>query len=314
MSRRAILRTSLGVGAGAVVGRSVGAVERAVKRPRSVRFAHLTDMHVHNGGRSADGLGAALATAEGTGAEFIVTGGDHVMDAFFASRSAASGQFDLYQRALAENTRLAVYAVMGNHDVFGWGDAKGGGDRGGTAYGKEMAADRLRMRRPWYSFEREGWTFVCLDNIARRGNGYYGGLDAAQAEWLKGELGAAARAGRPVCVFSHIPLVSACAMFDANHHSFYGNEYRVPDTLMHEDVGDLLDLLARHGVRLCVSGHIHLRDRVEYRGMTFVCDGSVCGNWWKGANRDVAEGFGLFDLFADGSIAYEYRTFGWRAG
>ena len=59
-----------------------------------------------------------------------------------------------------------------------------------------------------------------------------------------------------------------------------------------------------HNVRLLASGHIHLVDRVEYLGMTFVCDGAVSGAWWNGANQEFTEGRGVIDLWHDGSFEH----------
>jgi len=52
---------------------------------------------------------------------------------------------------------------------------------------------------------------------------------------------------------------------------------------MHVDAAKIKDLFAKHkNVKLCLSGHLHLVDRVDYNGVTYLCDGAVCGGWWKG--------------------------------
>jgi hypothetical protein len=79
-------------------------------------------------------------------------------------------------------------------------------------------------------------------------------------------------------------------------------------------------LLAASGkVRLCLSGHMHLLDRVEVDGVTFVCGGAVSGGWWRGPHepKETAarcpNGYGLVTLRPDGSFTHEYRDFGWKA-
>jgi Icc protein len=64
-------------------------------------------------------------------------------------------------------------------------------------------------------------------------------------------------------------------------------------------------------VKLCISGHVHLQDRVDYLGMSFVCDGAVSGNWWGGAHQECHEGFGVFDLYENGTFAHQYIDYGW---
>jgi Icc protein len=91
------------------------------------------------------------------------------------------------------------------------------------------------------------------------------------------------------------------------------DHYRIPDTWMHGNVMPLIELLRKHRVKLCLSGHLHMVDRVEFLGITFICNGSVCGRWWGGPYAQFPEGFGVIDLFADGTFNYEYRTFGWDA-
>lgn len=54
-------------------------------------------------------------------------------------------------------------------------------------------------------------------------------------------------------------------------------------------------------------------DRVEFRGMTFICNGSLSGYWWGGPYKGFPEGYGIFDLHGDGTFDYRYQTFGWDA-
>jgi hypothetical protein len=72
-------------------------------------------------------------------------------------------------------------------------------------------------------------------------------------------------------------------------------------------------MLSKYNVKLCISGHVHMVDRVEYLGITFICDGSVCGNWWKGKHHEFDEGFGVFDFYPDGSFEHRYNPYGWVA-
>jgi hypothetical protein len=53
-------------------------------------------------------------------------------------------------------------------------------------------------------------------------------------------------------------------------------------------------------------------DLPELDGVTYVCDGAVSGAWWKGPKERCAEGYGLFDLFDDGSFKHQYVPYGWK--
>lgn len=292
-----------------LIADSALAIEPVAARP-VIRFAHLTDMHVDKNRHAPEGFAAALkhlATVH-PAPEFIITGGDHVFDSFASSRPWADGQWDLYTAALNANTKLPVFPAIGNHDIWGWGDPDI--DEAVTGYGKALALDRLGLKQSYYSMDRGGWHFVILDNVSRRERSYFGGLDDAQTAWLKEDLKSAGQ--KPIVVISHIPLLSACAFFDVDTR-FKDNAWHIPDATNHRDPKLLFDLLKTANTRLCISGHLHLVDRVEYRGLTFICDGAVCGNWWKGPLQEFSEGYGIFDLYADGSFRHEYLTFGWNA-
>jgi 3',5'-cyclic AMP phosphodiesterase CpdA len=300
------------IGAGALMAMGLPAVVVRASSPekRGIRLAHLTDMHVKDSAGAADGFAAALKSVAQLEPppQFIVTGGDHVMDVMAHSdTSRARSQWELYRQVLRDNTSLEVFPVLGNHDIFAWG-AKEPLPETDASFGKNLPREMLGRSTLHYSFDRGQWHFVVLDNIARRGSGYFGELDQAQTEWLETDLRQAG--GRHVCVFSHIPLVSVCALFFAKQPKEF---WRVGDNLLHRDVRPLLALLARHGVRLCVSGHIHLRDHVRFMGIDFVCDGAVSGSWWGGPFQHVPEGYGVFDLYDDGTFQHQYVTYGWQA-
>lgn len=115
---------------------------------------------------------------------------------------------------------------------------------------------------------------------------------------------------------SHIPILSLTAITFAKPR---GREHLGTDTIidkseMHTDGPELHRLFTQNGaVRLCASGHIHLLDRCLLDDITYVCDGAVCGAWWKGPSQGVPEGYDLLDLFDDGSVEHSYMTYGWKA-
>jgi Icc protein len=316
-SRRQVIQTAAcglaGLGATALANQFPQDGPRVERAGAPLRFAHLTDTHVQPERHAGEGFAAALASLSRLDPQpqFIITGGDHVMDVFETDRKRADVQWDLYNQVLRESARLPVYPCMGNHDVWGWGASPDKVSPDAADYGKAQAVERLGMKGPYYSFDQGTWHFVCLDNIVRRGTEYLGDLDERQARWLADDL-AAAR-GKHVCVVSHIPLLSACVFFDGDDR-VRDDFWHVPDSYMHRNVKPLLDLFRRSGnVRLLLSGHIHLVDRVDYLGMTFICDGAVCGGWWKGPNQEFSEGYGVIDVWPDGTFEHQYVTYGWQA-
>ena len=43
--------------------------------------------------------------------------------------------------------------------------------------------------------------------------------------------------------------------------------------------------------------------------MTFICDGAVSGNWWNGPYQECPQGYGLFDVWPDGSFRHRYISY-----
>ncbi|UOQ68807.1 hypothetical protein [Hymenobacter volaticus] len=79
---------------------------------------------------------------------------------------------------------------------------------------------------------------------------------------------------------------------------------------MHTDTAKIINLFYQHPqVKLCLSGHLHLRDKVVYNDITYLCNGAVSGAWWKGKLRETAPGYGLIDLYAGGEFTERYVTY-----
>ncbi|MHC4257500.1 MAG: metallophosphoesterase, partial [Planctomycetota bacterium] len=68
----------------------------------------------------------------------------------------------------------------------------------------------------------------------------------------------------------------------------------------------------RPNVKLALSGHMHLIDRVDIRQTSFICDGAVSGSWWQGDYHGFDEGYGLVDLYDDGSFEHQYVAYNWK--
>src|SRR5215212_8148524 len=101
MQRRSFLQT-----AGALTGAFAipGSLQAAVNAKKSIRFAHITDIHVKPGEIPEQGMAKALQHVQRSSQrpEFIINGGDAIMDALEADKQKTQQQFDLFKKILAK--------------------------------------------------------------------------------------------------------------------------------------------------------------------------------------------------------------------
>lgn len=284
-------------------------------RKRVLRVAHLTDIHVQPELRAGEGMAACLRHVQQLDDKpgLIVTGGDSIMDSLEADDSRTKLQWDLWNRVLKAECSIEVRSCIGNHDVWGWAKSKSKTTGEEPSWGKKRAIEMLQLEDRCYSFSRAGWQFIVLDStqpLQDGRGGYTAFLDEAQFDWLA-RLLRDTPAREPVLIVSHIPILSTTPILWAQNN--HGN-FQVSGWLMHTDHVRLKDLFARHpNVKLCVSGHTHLLDRVDYNGVSYLCNGAVSGNWWKGRHKDCDEGYTLIDLYDNGSFDHQYVKYGWKA-
>ena len=272
-------------------------------RKRIMRVAHLTDIHVKNELVSETGMAKALASVQSLNpkADFIINGGDAIMDALDTPKDEVKKQWATFKNIMKNENTLPVFSVIGNHDIYGWFN-KTENLRGDKLYGKAWAVEELRIPKRYYSFERAGWKFIFLDSAQLSpSGGYCAYLDSEQFEWLKAELTATAPT-KHICIASHIPIFSACSAL------FYGKNEPNGDLLthkniMHTDFFKIKNLFKSFtNIRVCLSGHVHMQDEVKFLGVTYLCNGAVCGNWWKGNFQDFPPAYAVVDLYDDGSF------------
>lgn len=304
------------IGAAAILG-SVPFSARAqapVHRKRSIRIAHLTDIHVQPERKADEGLIACLRHVQSHAdkPELILTGGDSVMDSFEADDARTRLQWDLWHRYFKSECSLPIKSAIGNHDIWGWNKKRSKTTGDEANHGKKRAIEMLRLDQRYYSFDRAGWRFLVLDSTQPHGeHGYRAFLDEEQFDWLASEL-QSTNERTPVAVLSHIPIISASAILWSKKDS--RGDFTISGSLVHQDGIKIKDLFAKHkNVKLCLSGHLHHQDRVDYNGVTYLCNGAVSGNWWKGRHKDCDEGYAIIDLFDDGAFEHQYVTYGWNA-
>ncbi len=299
MKRKAFLQTSAAV-IGSSLLPSISVAANAKKK--AICFAHITDIHVKPGIIPETGMAKALQHVQQLKpkVDFIINGGDSIMDALEVDKQKTQIQWNLFKNILQKENSLPIYHTIGNHDVWGWfmKENKPDNDR---LYGKVWVVEELAMKNRFYSFTNGNWHFIVLDSTQLNpAGGYIGKLDDTQLDWLQQEL-KDVPPDKFICIVSHIPILSICAglFFDKTEAN---GDLKIQRNLMHSDFFMLKKLFANYSnIKVCISGHIHLQDEVNYLGIKYYCNGAVSGNWWKGSFQEFAPAYAVIELMEDGS-------------
>ena len=326
MNRREALRRMGGLAAAGWLTGTVGAetVAKAAGEqlttsdvPKGAEFtvAHITDIHIFDELQAAKWFARCLHEVQSHPAKpsLIINSGDCVMDTLSVDRDRAEHLWKLWNQVLKNENSLPVRQCLGNHDVWGLAQDNDAPSKNDPMYGKKLGLDGIGLDRGYYSFDHGDWHFIALDSIHPTGtpedSGWIAQLDDEQFHWLEEDL-KATPSDRPVAVYCHIPILQVCTMIYLKPED---GKYSMNSHKMMSDARRIIDLFAKHpNVKLCLSGHLHLQDRVELRGVTYICDGSVCGEWWKGAHLKCPPGYSIITFKPDGTFDHDYTTYGWK--
>jgi len=219
--------------------------------------------------------------------------------------------WELSQKVWKAECSVPVEHAIGNHDIWGIHKSKSKTTGSEPLYGKKWVMSLNGWERPYRSFDRGGWHFIALDTVSPLEDAYKGFIDDEQFAWIEQDL---AKVGgkTPVLLFGHIPLLSAAAFFRRTHEE--SGNWVVPGDRMVINARKMKDLFYKHpNVKVSLSGHLHMVDRVDYLGVSYLCNGAVSGAWWRGKSQEFEPGYGIVDLYADGTIENKYVTYGWKA-
>ncbi len=307
VKRKTFLKTSA-----TVIGSSLlpaWSLAESEKR-KTIRFAHITDIHVKPGEIPETGMAKALHHVQQMHpkVDFIMNGGDSIMDSLEADKQKTQIQWDLFHTILKKENSLPIYHCIGNHDIWGWfvqenvTTGQSGNPDSDRLYGKAWVQETLEMKNRFYSFTKDKWHFIVLDSTQlNSAGGYIAYIDPEQLDWLKREL-VNIPTDKFICIISHIPILSICAglFFDKTETN---GDLKIQRNLMHTDFFVLKKIFQQHSnIKLCLSGHIHLQDELNYLGIRYYCNGAVSGNWWKGSFQEFAPAYAVIELYDDGSF------------
>ncbi|MEZ5071817.1 MAG: metallophosphoesterase [Bacteroidales bacterium] len=268
----------------------------------SFSFAFLTDIHLTDERHAPEGFQQAIDTLNQLPVDFVLTGGDLIMDALDQSLGRADTLYQLYKK-MASGISVPVHHTVGNHEVYGWHRDEEGIESL-PEFGKGLFEKELGPR--YHSFDHKGWHFMILDGLSRRDDGHYVGLiDAEQEQWIRDELARTPKE-TPLVVVSHIPFITVQTQLTR------GSLVPNSETLVLSNGTEILRLMAGHNLKLVLQGHLHfLEDLYLNNQVHFITGGAVCGLWWEnqpGASPE--EGFVRINVKGE-EIDWEYVDYGW---
>jgi len=264
-------------------------------------FVFVTDIHLMPEQNATKGFLQAIDTINSLSPDFVLTGGDNIMDALGQTYGRSDSLYKLYEKTI-KNLEMPVYNTLGNHEVFGLYE-KSGISPDHEEYGKKLYENRLAKR--YYSFDHKNWHFVVLDGIGfTEDRRYYGYVDTEQVEWLKDDL---ERIGKekPVVVSTHIPLLSVGSQISE------GPTVGLNQGSVITNADEIRNILEQYNTKLVLQGHLHILEDIQYNGIHYITGGAVSSRWWRGSLLGMEEGFVKVDIKGN-DFEWEYVDFGWE--
>lgn len=265
-------------------------------------FVFVTDIHLTTERNAVEGFTQAIDTINRLNPDFVLTGGDNIMDALAQNYDHSDSLYNLFA-ATIERLNMPVYSTMGNHEVFGLYESSGV-DPSHDEFGKQLYENRLAKR--YYLFDHKNWHFIVLDAIGfTNDRHYYGHIDDEQLAWLQSDL---EKTGKetPVVVSTHIPLLSVGSQIMEGPTKPMG-----PGSIV-TNADEVRELLEQYNTRLVLQGHLHFLEDINYNGIHYITGGAVSAQWWQGPRFGMEEGFLQINVTGE-DFDWNYVDFGWEA-
>ena len=160
----------------------------SAKKKKRFTAAFISDIHIKPSAIAEAGMQKALQHVNQLKQQpdFIINGGDSIMDALAASKEKTQTQWDLFNKIMQAENKIPVKHCIGNHDIWGWQvkeDVKSD-----LIYGKAWWLQQMGYTKTFYSFTHNNWHFIVLDSVQENKGGYIALLDDEQFSWLEKEL------------------------------------------------------------------------------------------------------------------------------
>lgn len=266
-------------------------------------FAFLPDIHVQPEKNADLGFKQAIDTVNKLNPDFVITGGDQIMDALEQTESRADSLYDLYIE-LSATLNMPVYNTIGNRELFGIYE-ESGVDPSHPLYGEKMYETRIGER--YFAFDHKGWRFYILDSVDGREDrqGYIGIVDSEQLVWIEEDLENVDHE-TPIAFIIHVPVITLQTQFPKKATQAKG------DVMVIDNSTDVLSLFRDHNLKLVLQGHLHILEDIYTGGVHFITGGAISGNWWNGPRNGTEEGFLMIHVEGD-EFKWEYIDYGWGA-
>lgn len=275
---------------------AAGLLPRISTGPESLKISYLTDIHLPNDPLIQERASEAIDLAS-SNSDFVLFGGDNLMAIDHKDEATIKGQFEAWKRVTSKWLKKPSKAILGNHDIEQWEKTPS------PMNGKKRALDVFGMSGRYWTHKIGGWRIIGLDTVHQDGDSFMGWIDPEQLEWLKGEL---KDTTTPTMVVGHIPILTVTSLAHSNLKA-KDKAFPIPFGSHVSNHYEAVKLFREAGnVKLVLSGHTHMQDRVDYGGTSYICAGAVCGGWWNGPNQGFPPAFPIITLNADGTFGHQY--------
>ncbi len=273
----------------------------SIENENKFSFVFMTDIHLTTERNATEGLLQAIDTINSLAPEFVLTGGDNIMDALGQTYGHSDSLYNLWEETI-KNLNMPIYHTMGNHEIFGLYEESGVSPTH-EEYGKKMYENRLAKR--YYSFDYKNWHFIIIDGIGFTDDRhYFGKVDSVQIEWLKQDLQNTGTE-KPIAISTHIPLLTI------QNQILYGpSEGISPGSVITNNV-EIIKILQQYNVKLVLQGHLHFLEDIYHNGTHYITGGAVSSKWWQGKRMGMEEGFLKIDISGE-EFEWEYIDYGWE--
>lgn len=266
-------------------------------------FVFMTDIHLQPEKNAIHGFQKAIDAANNLNADFVITGGDNIMDALAQNWERSNYLYNLFD-SMVTKFKIPVYTTIGNHDLFGVYEQSGIQPLH-SEYGKKMYKNRVADL--YYSFDFQGWHFIILDGVEITNERRYRGLvDSVQIEWLKKDLQQIGK-DKPVIISIHIPLLSV------ESHIALGPTEAFKNNSIVNNANEIRDVFKGYNIKLVLQGHTHFLEDIQYNGIHYVTGGAVSGSVWNGKRYEMEEGFLYIRIKKNNTFSWEYIDYGWES-